>query len=62
MSAYTFRSSRPDQWVSPRPTRDPARLAAIHGPLRPMRDEPPLFTPLLTGRLTGLLTRLFGLR
>ncbi len=54
MSAYTFRSSRPDQWVSPRPTRDPARLAAIHGPLRPMQDEPPL--------LTGLLARLLGLR
>jgi hypothetical protein len=41
MSAYTFRSSRPDQWVSPRPTRDPARRRAIHGPLVPM-DEPSL--------------------
>lgn len=50
MSAYTFRSSRPDHWVSPRPTRDPARLAAIHGPLRPMREE------------RGLVARLFGLR
>jgi len=50
MSAYTFRSSRPDQWVSPRPTRDPARLAAIHGPLRPMHEEP------------GRLARLLGLR
>jgi len=47
MSAYTFRSSRPDQWVSPRPTRDPARLAAIHGPLRPMHDEPRLLSRLL---------------
>lgn len=54
MSAYIFRSSRPDQWVSPRPTRDPARLAAIHGPLRPMRNEPRL--PI------RLLARLFGLR
>jgi len=36
MSAYTFHSSRPDQWVMPRPTRDPARGIAIHGPLRPM--------------------------
>ncbi|WP_155644829.1 hypothetical protein [Erythrobacter donghaensis] len=36
MSAYTFRSSRPDHWVSPRPTRDPARGRAIHGPLQPM--------------------------
>jgi hypothetical protein len=50
MSAYTFRSSRPDHWVSPRPTRDPARGAAIHGPLRPMHDEP------------GRFARLFGLR
>jgi hypothetical protein len=50
MSAYTFRSSRPDHWVSPRPTRDPARLAAIHGPLQPMGREP------------GLVARLLGLR
>ncbi len=49
MSAYTFRSSRPDQWVSPRPTRDPARGFAIHGPLRPMQQP-------------GLLTRLLALR
>jgi hypothetical protein len=47
MSAYTFRSSRPDQWVSPRPTRDPARGRAIHGPLRPMER------PTLLGRLLG---------
>lgn len=53
MSAYTFRSSRPDQWVSPRPTRDPARLAAIHGPLRPMQDKHRLMTRLMT-RLLGL--------
>lgn len=39
MSAYTFHSSRPDQWVSPRPTQDPALRRAIHGPLQPM-DQP----------------------
>jgi hypothetical protein len=50
MSAYTFRSSRPDHWVSPRPTRDPARLAAIHGPLRPMYEQPGLLARLLTLR------------
>jgi hypothetical protein len=49
MSAYTFRSSRPDQWVNPRPTRDPARLRAIHGPLQPMQRP-------------GLLARLFQQR
>lgn len=47
MSAYTFRSSRPDQWVNPRPTRDPARLRAIHGPLQPMQRP-------------SLLARMFG--
>ncbi len=47
MSAYTFYSSRPDQWVSPRPTRDPARGRAIHGPLRPMER------PGFLGRLLG---------
>jgi hypothetical protein len=50
MSAYTFRSSRPDHWVSPRPTRDPARLSAIHGPLQPMQPAP------------GLIGRLLGMR
>lgn len=49
MSAYTFRSSRPDQWVSPRPSRDSARLRAIHGPLQPMHGAP------------RRLARLFGL-
>lgn len=47
MSAYTFRSSRPDHWVSPRPTRDPARRRAIHGPLQPMRAEAGLLARLL---------------
>jgi hypothetical protein len=40
MSAYTFRSSRPDHWVSPRPSRDPAQSRMIHGPLQPMQREP----------------------
>jgi len=50
MSAYTFRSSRPDHWVSPRPTRDAARLRAIHGPLRPLEVQ------------SGWLSRLFARR
>jgi len=49
MSAYTFRSSRPDHWVSPRPTRDPARGRAIHGPLQPMQPR------------GGFVARLLGL-
>lgn len=47
MSAYTFYSSRPDRWVSPRPKQDPARSRAIHGPLRPMQRP-------------GMLARLLG--
>ena len=49
MSAYTFRSSRPDQWVSPRPSRDPALARMIHGPLQPMTG-----TPRGIARLFGL--------
>jgi hypothetical protein len=49
MSAYTFRSSRPDHWVSPRPTRDPALRRMIHGPLRPLPGE--------AGWLARLLSR-----
>ncbi len=53
MSAYTFHSSRPDRWTSPRPTRDPALRRMIHGPLQPM-EQP--------GNLTGLFERLFARR
>lgn len=47
MSAYTYHSSRPDHWVSPRPTRDPARRLAIHGRLQPM-EQPGWLSRLLT--------------
>jgi hypothetical protein len=47
MSAYTFHSSRPDRWTSPRPSQDPALRRAIHGPLRPMQSP-------------GMLARLLG--
>jgi hypothetical protein len=50
MSAYTFRSSRPDHWVSPRPTRDRARLRAIHGPLQPMAPQGGWLSRLLAAR------------
>ncbi len=38
MSHYTFRSSRPDQWVSPRPGLDPAVRAMAYGPVRSMYE------------------------
>ena len=50
MSAYTFHSSRPDHWVSPRPTRDPARLRAIHGPLQPLEAHGGWLSRLLARR------------
>lgn len=46
MSQYSFRSSKPDQWVSPRPTRDPPIRALAYGPIRPMH-EPSWFERLL---------------
>ncbi|HEY8604879.1 MULTISPECIES: hypothetical protein [Tsuneonella] len=49
MSSLSFRSSRPDSWVSPRPYSDASLRLRKHGPIRPM-EEP------------GLLARLFGLR
>ncbi len=49
MSSLTFRSSRPDSWVSPRAYTDPTQRLMKHGPIQPM-EEP------------GLLARLFGAR
>jgi hypothetical protein len=49
MSGLSFRSSRPDRWVQPRPYSDASQRYQIFGPIRPM-EEP------------GLLARLFGLR
>jgi len=49
MSGLSYRSSRPDSWVQPRPFSDASRRYQIFGPIRPM-EEP------------GLLARLFGMR
>lgn len=46
MSSYSFRSSKPDQWVSPRPTCDPSLRALAYGPVRSMH-EPSWFERLL---------------
>jgi hypothetical protein len=50
MSAYTFRSSRPDHWVSPRPSRDPAQSRMIHGPLQPIAPHSGWLSRLLARR------------
>ena len=49
MSGLSFRSSRPDGWVMPRPFRDASLRHQMHGPIQPM-EEP------------SLIERLFGLR
>ncbi len=49
MSVATFRSSRPDRWVEPRPYCDATLRRHIHGPIVPMEHP-------------GLIARLFGAR
>lgn len=49
MSGLSFRSSRPDSWMQPRPHSDPSTRLRKYGPIRPM-EEP------------GLIARLFGMR
>ncbi|WP_162935654.1 hypothetical protein [Tsuneonella amylolytica] len=46
MSSLSFRSSRPDAWVQPRPFSDASLRHQIHGPIRPM-EEPGFFARLL---------------
>ncbi len=50
MSAYTFRSSKPDHWTSPRPFRDPTLRLMHHGRVQPMEQH-----------RSGLLARLLAL-
>jgi hypothetical protein len=51
MSAYTFRSSRPDRWISPRPYSDASLRAATYGRVQPM--EEPGFVERFIARLGG---------
>ena len=50
MSAFSFRSSRPNAWILPRPHTDAHLRYHIYGPIQPMDEERP-----------GLLQRLLGL-
>jgi hypothetical protein len=45
MSSLSYRSSRPDVWVMPRPHRDPSLRYMTHGPILPM-EEPGFFARL----------------
>lgn len=49
MSSMSFRSSRPDRWVTPRPYSDSSLRYKTHGKILPM-EEP------------GFFARLFGAR
>lgn len=48
MSALSFRSSRPNTWVLPRPHTDAHQRFLTYGPIQPM-DEP-TFLERLFGR------------
>lgn len=51
MSHYSFHSSKPDHWVSPRPHRDPTVRAMAYGRVRPMHEP---------RGVMALLERVFG--
>ena len=38
MTQYPIRTSRPDQWTSPRPYSDPSLRALAYGRVRPMHE------------------------
>lgn len=46
MSSSTFRSSRPDGWVQPRPQCDATLRRTRYGPIQPM-EQPGFFARLL---------------
>jgi hypothetical protein len=49
MSSLTYRSSRPDSWVMPRPHRDASLRTMAYGEIQPMKQP-------------SWLARLFGAR
>jgi hypothetical protein len=49
MASLSYRSSRPDRWVMPRPHHDPSLRYMIHGPIRPM-EEPGFWERLFRRR------------
>jgi len=48
MSSFSYRSSRPDAWIHPRPHQDASLRYMKHGPIQPM--EEPGFLARLLGR------------
>jgi hypothetical protein len=50
MSSLQFRSSKPDQWIMPRPYQDASLRLRTHGPILPMEQQPTGFWARLLGR------------
>lgn len=48
MSTRSYHSSRPDRWISPRPSSNPCLRAQAYGKIRPM--EEPSWLERLFGR------------
>lgn len=48
MSHHSFRSSRPDGWVAPRPYSDPSLRRMAYGPIQPMHRPQGLLRRLLS--------------
>lgn len=48
MANLSYRSSKPDAWIAPRPFCDATVRMMKHGPVQPMREP-------------GLLAKVFGL-
>lgn len=49
MSSLSFRSSRPDSWVSPKPYSDSSLRMRQHGRILPMEQDKPGFFARLLG-------------
>ena len=49
MSNLSYRSSQPDAWTKPRPSRDPSQRFMTYGKLMPM-EQPSLWRRLFGGR------------
>ncbi len=50
MSSSVFRSSRPHDWIMPRPHTDAHQRLITYGPIQPMDAQPGWLERLLFGR------------
>lgn len=46
----SFRSSRPDSWIEPRPHSDASLRRMTYGRVQPMEEEPGFFARILGAR------------